>query len=197
MLNPLNAPPKGVKMLKSPPRELDEADIDRVVQEIIREEIAAPKLKPRKTLPELAPALPFEPESEEASLGKPRYQPKLRHSAAILALALMIGWPWLLPTFLGLAIILPVVACLVLGRKRIGKVVASGFSRFHQLSPAQAESLRGWAMRRVAGMERMLARLPNRWTAGLYLPDLGPTPESAEKMQQDPFDRLRLDQAEV
>lgn len=197
MLNPLNAPPQRVEMLKSPPREFDEAKIDQVVQEVMREEAAKPKVKPRKTLPEIAPAVPMREQGEGGTKRKPRYQPKFRHSAAILALALMIGWPWVLSTLLGLAILLPVIACLTLGYDRICRAVVAAFARFYRFSPAQAEALRRWAMRRVAGLERLLARLPDRWTAGLYLPDFGPTPDRSDRMQQDPFERIRMDQAEI
>ncbi|MCU9836697.1 hypothetical protein OEZ49_02845 [Ruegeria sp. WL0004] len=197
MLNPLNAPPQGVKMLKSPPLKINEAEIDQVVQAVMREDAFKPKTKPRKTLPEIAPAVPMREQIEDGAKRKPLYQPRFRHSAATLALALTISWPWLLPTLLGLAIVLPVIACLTLGCDRISRIVVVGFARLYRLSPVKAEALRSWSMRCVAGLERLLARLPDRWTAGLYLPDFGPTPNSSDWMQKDPFERIRLEQAEI
>lgn len=194
MLNPLNAPPQGVEMLKSPPREIDEAVIDKVVEAVMREEAAAPRPKPRKTLPEIAPAVLVNP--PEAA-GKARYQPKWRHSAAILALAILIGWPGLLPLLLGLAIVLPIIAYLTVGHDRMSEMVAAAFDRFRRFDPVRAEILRDWAMRRVAGMERMLSRLPERWTAGLYLPDFRDAPVVHDKMRLDPFSRFQADQAET
>ncbi|HCE71382.1 MAG TPA: hypothetical protein DET67_09260 [Ruegeria sp.] len=195
MFNPLNAPPQGVEMLKSPPREIDEAEIDQFVQAVMRQEAAAPK--PRKTLPEIAPAVPEAAASEESEERKPRYQPKWRHSAAILALALLIGWPGLLVALLGLAVVVPVIAYLTLGHDRASECVAAAFARFRRLDPVRAEILRGWAMRRVAGVERVLSWLPERWTSGLYLPDLRDTPVSHDKMRLDPFSRFQAEQAET
>ncbi|MCE8510490.1 hypothetical protein KBY28_18710 [Ruegeria pomeroyi] len=194
MLNPLNAPPQGVEMLKSPPREIDEATIDMVVQAVMQQEAAVPRPKPQKTLPEIAPAAPEAPQETQ---GKTRYQPKWRHSAAILAVAILIGWPGLFPLLLGLAIALPVIAYLTLGHDRMSEVVAAVFDRFRRLDPVRAEILRGWAMRRVAGIERVLSWLPERWTTGLYLPDFRDAPNSHDKMRLDPFSRFQAEQAET
>lgn len=196
MLNPLNAPPQGIEMLKSPPLKIDEAEIDVVVQAVMQEEASKPKVKPRKTLPEIAPAGPVQEPVKDGGERKPRYEPKWRHSAAILALAILIGWPGLLPLLLGLAIILPIIAYLTLGHDRMTETVAAGFARFRRLDPVRAEALRDWAMRRVSGAERLLSWFPERWVSGLYLPDFRDAPSAHAKMQLDPFARFQADQAE-
>ncbi|SDC48428.1 hypothetical protein SAMN04488239_102360 [Ruegeria marina] len=199
MLNPLNLPPERLELLKSPPLEIDDAAIEQAVKAALREAVVAPARRPRKKLPEIAPAECATAEREAPVTKRmwPSYQPRWSHSAAIFALALVIAYPWVLPVTMGLLVALVTLAYLMLGQERSVAIGASCFVGLQRWRPAQAEALRAWAIRRVDRLERLLGRLPERWTAGIYLPDFGPTPDCPDKMQRDPFARLRSEQAQA
>lgn len=198
MLNPLNAPPAKLEMLKSPPLVIDDAAVEEAVKAVLRETVFVPEKPRRRFFPEIEPAeiAPMQDEQVKKSWW-PGYQPKWTHSAGILALALIIARPWFLPVSLGLLIASFTIAYLIVGHDRFMGFGAACFARYQRRNPERAETLRAWAIRRVERIERLLGHLPERWTAGIYLPDFSPAPDSPDKMQRDPFERFQSDQVEA
>ena len=124
------------------------------------------------------------------------WRPSWWVSGGLLALAVMIAWPLLLPGLaLGLAA-LAAVLWLTLGAERSARWIGAGFARYERRRPAQAARLLAGLQRLSRRAEAALARLPESWTRGLYLPDFdpgiagGPDKLARDKLARDPFDRL-------
>ena len=68
--------------------------------------------------------------------------------------------------------------------------VEKNFGAFarRQVAPQRLRKIAAWVS---AGLSRLLARLPESWTRGLYLPDCEPGEAKTKLPETDPFDRLR------
>jgi hypothetical protein len=108
---------------------------------------------------------------------------------ALLALAAIFD-PWFFVALLVIFGLAAVVAYFTLGPDRVAELVVAWHDRLAQRDPDKAEVIR----RRAARVSRVLAalieRLPERWTAGLYLPDFEPAEAMPAKLQDDPFAKL-------
>ncbi|MCI2399845.1 hypothetical protein [Aliiroseovarius subalbicans] len=112
----------------------------------------------------------------------------------MMALAmLVVVFIWRPGFVVGMAVLALLIAAIVyfsLGPERVAQMVAAWHGRLAARDPDRAEVLRlraAWVSKRIA---TLVNRLPNRWTAGLYLPDFEPEGEMPEAMDNDPFDRL-------
>jgi hypothetical protein len=117
-----------------------------------------------------------------------------RHVAVALLIVVMLWKPWLLPTLVFALFWICLIAWLTMGPDRASEVIAFIWERFARRFPDRAAR---WLKRIQAGADRIdgwLARLPERWTDGIYLPDLGRSQalEDGEEVveQPDPFERL-------
>lgn len=113
-----------------------------------------------------------------------------RWLALVTLMVATAAWPWMVAGMFGLALAAAAITWFTLGPDRASELVAEWHARLAVREPETAETLR----RRAAKVSRVLAgiaeKLPERWTAGLYLPDFEPEREMPEKMKEDPFDRL-------
>lgn len=121
------------------------------------------------------------------------YEPKRRHGVVLLLLALMIWRPWLIPGLLFLALWVILIVYFTVGPDRITELALGVWEWFSKRHPERAQR---WLTRIQAGADRLdgwLAALPESWTDGIYLPDLGrsATEERPEALEADPFDRLQ------
>lgn len=97
-----------------------------------------------------------------------------------------------------LMIILAIVAILAaavvvyfsVGPEAVDNYILRRFEALRKRDPGKADQLRRRAVRGIAVVSKLIDRLPTRWTAGLYLPDLEEPEDLPEKMLDDPFDRL-------
>jgi hypothetical protein len=117
-----------------------------------------------------------------------------RHVAVALLIVVMLWKPWLLPALIFALFWICLIAWLTMGPDRASEVIAFVWERFARRFPDRAAR---WLKRIQAGADRIdgwLARLPERWTDGIYLPDLGRSQalEDGEEVveQPDPFERL-------
>ncbi len=128
------------------------------------------------------------------SLGKlfsalPRLRIARWHVIAGAVLLICIFRPWLLPAIFFISLWVLLIAYLTLGPDRMAELVSGGWYRLHARRPALAEKLRRRADALALRLDALLDRLPEKWTAGLYLPDLS-GPEEPDATRPDPFDRL-------
>ncbi len=118
------------------------------------------------------------------------YRPTARHMAVALLSAIFVVMPWLIPALALLGLFLLLVSYLAVGRARSGELIANWHGRLARTNPDKAEALRQRAERAAAGLSGLLLYLPERWTAGLYLPDFTRPDEPPETLTGDPFERL-------
>lgn len=125
-----------------------------------------------------------------AVLGFVRRPDAPRLLAFTLLAVFLIYKPWQVLILALLALVAGLVTYFSLGPDRCAELVVGWFQRLQARDPVKAEQVRGRAMRTSARLSKALSRLPERWTAGLYLPDFQPDGDMPEKMKNDPFDRL-------
>jgi hypothetical protein len=101
-----------------------------------------------------------------------------------------IAWPWLLPALVLATVIVAGVVGYWLGAERITKLVFAWHTRLRRRDPQKAKRIRRRAARMSRRLSKLIERLPDSWTTGLYLPDFEEIPDLPEKMLSDPFDRL-------
>lgn len=128
-----------------------------------------------------------------AGLAVLRHPQTPRRAGMAVIACVIIVYPWLIVTLLVLTVLVSAIAYLTLGPDRVGERVAAWHAGLRARDPERAETLR----RRAAAVSRFMsvlaARLPDRWTSGLYLPDFEDTADRPEILNSDPFDRLSVD----
>lgn len=78
----------------------------------------------------------------------------------------------------------------MLGYDRISRMTLARYHAIQVSDPRHAEVLRQRAIRICNRLDALLAKLPETWTRGLYLPDFDPE-EPPEQFASDPFERLQ------
>ncbi|UWP91867.1 hypothetical protein K3X13_12605 [Aliiroseovarius crassostreae] len=120
----------------------------------------------------------------------------LRHprTPRVLAIALIAAVTVAHPLFiLALLLVAGMVAAITyfsVGPEAVDAFIIQRFQRLKARDPAKAEHLYSRAVRGIDLLNKAIDRLPERWTQGLYLPDLNPEQTPPEKMREDPFARL-------
>ena len=120
----------------------------------------------------------------------------LRHprTPRVLAIALIAAVTVAHPLFtLALLLVAGMVAAITyfsVGPEAVDAFIIRRFQRLKARDPAKAEQLYSRAVRGIDLLNKGIDRLPERWTQGLYLPDLNPEQTPPEKMREDPFARL-------
>lgn len=76
------------------------------------------------------------------------------------------------------------------GPDQVESFAIERFRRLRERDSDAAEKLRHRAAKASKTLSMIVDRLPDKWTAGLHLPDFEYPPELPEKMKSDPFDRL-------
>ena len=109
----------------------------------------------------------------------------------MLALAVTLVRPWLIPVSVLLVLACTAIVYFTLGLDRSAELLRAGYDRLAARRPDLAARLRARGIRASAAITRLIARLPERWVGGLYLPDFEPRGDLPEKMREDPFDRLK------
>lgn len=107
----------------------------------------------------------------------------------VLLVGIMLWRPWLLPVTFLLIFSTLLIAYFSLGPDRVAEIVIAGWKRLHARRPELAEHLRQRAEAVAERIDACLDQLPEKWTDGIYVPDLSlPDPEEANR--PDPFERL-------
>ncbi|KPN61746.1 hypothetical protein AKJ29_03850 [Aliiroseovarius crassostreae] len=120
----------------------------------------------------------------------------LRHprTPRVLAIALIAAVTVAQPLFiLALLLVAGMVAAITyfsVGPEAVDAFIIRRFQHLKARDPAKAEQLYSRALRGIDLLNKGIDRLPERWTQGLYLPDLTPEQTPLEKMREDPFARL-------
>ena len=117
----------------------------------------------------------------------------LRRLAVIVGFAAFVyTWPWAIPLILFAMFWIVVAGLAALGSERIGAWMLRIFLWLDARSPARAEQLRLRADRLAIRIDALLDRLPDRWTEGLYMPDLSRAALIPQDLNErpDPFDRI-------
>lgn len=120
------------------------------------------------------------------------YRPTRKHVFfASIALIVFLR-PWLIPAILFVTFWVVLIAYLTLGPDRVAELVSNGWQRLRARRPELAETIRQKADRMALRVDKLLDRLPTKWTENLYLPDFSQPVEKPDEFEArpDPFDRL-------
>lgn len=116
---------------------------------------------------------------------------------AISVLAfIVVTWPGFIIGMFATAALVALIVYLSLGPDRVAMFAVERYQRLKARDPDRAEALRARAAAISRRLTSWLDRLPDSWTAGLYLPEFEEPAEPSEKMRNDPFERL-ASQAEI
>lgn len=185
----------------APPRRrgvLPRAGRDKLPDIAPQEELLRRPPTPRQARAETqgaeAPAPALDPVLYPAETRAPRDRARLiRRLAALAVLGGFVWmWPWAIPLTLFVMLWIAVIVCATVGSDWIGRSVLRAWLWLDGRDPARAERLRARADALALRLDRVLDRLPERWTAGLYLPDFSRAalvPGEAEE-RPDPFARI-------
>jgi hypothetical protein len=118
-------------------------------------------------------------------------RPGASRTLAILMLSIIFFvMPWFVLLLLLLSMMIASIIYLSLGPDKVGALVAAWHARLRRRDPDKAEDARRRAALWSNRISAIADHLPEKWTAGLYLPDFEKESERPEKMKTDPFDRL-------
>lgn len=111
------------------------------------------------------------------------------------AALLLVLKPWLLPLLIFMAIWLALVLFLLLGSTRISEMTAKAWAFYSARRPERAARIYKALQRGADRVDGLLARLPEKWTEGIYTPELGRSElglSAARRavLEDDPFSRL-------
>ncbi len=158
-------------------------------------ETVVPSSEPRTAPRSLARKIAGESRDALGLLAKFSWQ-LLRHPmtprvmAVLACLALFLFYPLVAMILLFVTVMTGVIVYLSVGPEQVERFAARRFEKLRARDPERAERLRQRAIRVVGVLNKVIDRLPERWTSGLYLPDFDGTAEQPEKLQSDPFERL-------
>jgi len=110
--------------------------------------------------------------------------------AAALIVMTIITNPWFV---IGLFFLLAAITGLIaygLGADRCSRLISARFAKLKKQNPEKADILLTRAIFLRNGLERLLDKLPEDWTRGLYLPELEETTDQPLP-DADPFQKLR------
>lgn len=111
-----------------------------------------------------------------------------------LSLGLLVLIVFLRPlAVLGMALFALMVGLITyfsLGPDRVAEMVVAWYRRKKSSDPERAEEIRARAARVSQRLGKIVDRLPESWTQGLYLPDFEENKPLPECLTGDPFDRL-------
>jgi hypothetical protein len=111
-----------------------------------------------------------------------------------LSLGLLVLIVFLRPlAVLGMALFALMVGLITyfsLGPDRVAEMVVAWYRRKKASDPERAEEIRARAARVSQRLGKIVDRLPESWTQGLYLPDFEENKPLPECLTSDPFDRL-------
>lgn len=191
----LSRPYSSEHMIRAESNVVDEKLIDSTIRALVEAEVSSREQNPgfvQVSAPESEAAVAASRQTDWRKMRRlyPDKPPRWRVSLGILLVALFIGWPFQFLGFVCLFLAALVIPYLTIGHDRSMEIAARGYDLLCRLSPRLAEHLRDWAASRTASLEHWLSCLPERWTAGLYLPDFGSEASPPDKVQMDPFDRL-------
>ncbi|PTR37549.1 hypothetical protein SAMN05216376_110206 [Mameliella alba] len=112
----------------------------------------------------------------------------------ILSLLLLLTLVILKPGFVVFLAVMSLVAALALyfsiGPDRVQAWVVGRYDRLRDRDPDAADRLRKRAAAASKWLAVVIDKLPESWTAGLYLPDFDTPAEPHAKLERDPFERL-------
>lgn len=120
------------------------------------------------------------------------FRPTRKQIALFTLLVVMVWRPWLIPGLVFVLFWVGLIAYLTLGPDRISEIAAARWEWFQRRHPERAEAMLGKVQRGADRVDGWLARLPESWTDGIYLPDFGRSASESGALddQPDPFDRL-------
>ncbi|MDU8928542.1 hypothetical protein RXV86_14215 [Alisedimentitalea sp. MJ-SS2] len=118
------------------------------------------------------------------------FTPSWKQGVFMLFVAVMLVKPWLIPGLVLLTLWIALIAYFSVGPERISELALTFWDRYEKRFPERAERTLAMLQRGADRMDGWLARLPESWTDGIYLPDLGRSGEVGTEDGPDPFDRL-------
>jgi len=128
-----------------------------------------------------------------------RFEPTKRQGFFLLFVAAMLWKPWLIPGLVFLTILFAVIAYFTIGPDRVAELTATAWEKLSKRFPERSERILGKIQRGADRLDGWLARLPDRWTDGFYLPDFGRSAgtDTAADGRDDPFERLAAERKAV
>jgi hypothetical protein len=112
--------------------------------------------------------------------------------AILMLCVIVVIMPWFVLSLVLLGVLIALIIYFSLGPDKVGALVAAWHTCLRQRDPNKAEDTRRRAALWSKRISAVVDRLPEKWTAGLYLPEFEEASELPEKMKTDPIDRLHV-----
>ncbi|SEN80890.1 hypothetical protein SAMN04488077_1327 [Roseovarius tolerans] len=109
----------------------------------------------------------------------------------LLLLTVFVWRPGFIIFLVLVGLMIGVVLYFSFGPDQVQNWVISRYRRLAARDPDAAERIRRRAAAASQRLSAVIEKLPERWTAGLYLPDFEEPADLPEKWNSDPFDRLK------
>ncbi|MFA3916243.1 hypothetical protein [Ruegeria hyattellae] len=110
--------------------------------------------------------------------------------SVLLLLVLLVLQPGVVVFLFLIAVLIGFVLYFSFGPDRAQDWVRNRYLGLRERDPDGAERIRRRAAVASKKLSEIVEKLPERWTAGLYLPDFEEPEELPEKFKTDPFERL-------
>lgn len=118
------------------------------------------------------------------------YRPTPAHMTIVVCALIFVLQPWLMPVLAIGALIAAVASLAILGKVQVLQRVYAGYEWLAQRNPDNAEAIKANGLKVSGRLEKLIDKLPERWTKGRAAPIVEPSEFASEKMSADPFERL-------
>ena len=127
-------------------------------------------------------------QAERFKLFVKSYEFKSKHAVWLGGVAIVIWWPWLIPSLVLITVFLVGISYLTVGHERFAEILNNRWVKFSMRYPANASRMAEKAIAFSKAHNARVSRLPE-WLAGLLsLPD--GSQKAFDDGLPDPFDRL-------
>ena len=181
------------KLIESQPRRApaavaEFAGVERPAEDMVEEPAKTPDPAPREKRESRLAAFGLAVLNRvKTFLAQPEAPRRLALGLLVLITILR---PWAVLGMAVVALMVGLITYFSLGPDRVAEMVVAWYQRKKARDPEAAEEIRARAARFSLRLGKIVDRLPERWTQGLYLPDFEESKPLPDCLGKDPFDRL-------
>ena len=172
------------------------AEAKPVAAESIAPEEIAPPQEDRREKPARAPRKPLSQRTAEVRSAvagvymRLPERPTRKQTLRATAVFVLLVEPWLVPIVGVIAFVSLTFAYFAMGPDRAAEITGAAYNWLKKRNPEKAEKARAAAQALSERMSGWLARLPDRWSRGVYFPDFSKDTGKTDAVIEDRFDRL-------